>query len=170
MAYSLQIDLFQIQQLAAQKQKENIQFHDFIKSFESEEVDKLVAKIDEQVSFQIDCTNCGNCCKTLMINVEDHEADTLAKHLSISRHHFDEQYLEKGTNGMMLMNTIPCSFLKNKKCTVYENRFSGCREFPGLQLPGIKKRVFTILMHYDRCPIIFNVIELLKLKLEFKQS
>lgn len=168
MEYSIQSDLFQIQQLSDQRQNENICFQDFIKSLNHEIIDTLVAQIDEKVSSLVDCTTCGNCCKTLMINVEQEEAANLATHLLISRTDFDEKYLEKGSNGMLLMNTIPCSFLKNNKCTVYENRFSGCREFPGLQLPGITKRIFTILMHYDRCPIIFNVIELLKIELKFK--
>ena len=63
----------------------------------------------------------------------------------------------------MLMNAIPCTFLKEEKCTVYAHRFAGCREFPAMHLPNFNKRLFTTFMHYSRCPIIYNVIEGLKI-------
>ena len=101
-----------------------------------------------------------------MINVIDEEADKLATHLNQTRPEFDEQYLEKGSS-MMLINTMPCHFLADNKCTVYDYRFAGCREFPALHLPNFTKRLFTTFMHYDRCPIIYNVIEQLKLTTGF---
>jgi len=68
---------------------------------------------------------------------------------------------------MMIMNKMPCHFLKENKCTVYEQRFSGCKEFPALHLPDFTERLFTTFMHFERCPIIFNVVEQLKLQLNF---
>jgi Fe-S-cluster containining protein len=97
-----------------------------------------------------------------MINVSDTEADNVAEHLNIPRKKFDDLYIETSLGGKMIINTIPCHFLNNNTCTVYEHRFAGCREFPALHLPQFKDRLFTIFMHYDRCPIIFNVIEQLK--------
>lgn len=102
-----------------------------------------------------------------MINVTDGEANTIAGYLHQTRKKFDEQYVEKGVNGMMIMNKMPCHFLNENKCTVYENRFSGCREFPAMHLPDFQERLFTTFMHYDRCPIIFNVVEQLKNQLAF---
>jgi Fe-S-cluster containining protein len=104
-----------------------------------------------------------------MINVEEKEAEEVCKTLDISRSEFDEKYIEKGINGRMIMNTIPCSFLKENHCTIYENRFSGCREFPALHLPDVQKRLFTIFHNYERCPIIFTVIEELKKRYQSKE-
>lgn len=130
-------------------------------------IDLLVQQINEAVTAQIDCTQCGNCCKTLMINISETEANTIAKHLDSTRTDFDDQYIEKGSNGMMIMNKMPCHFLNENQCTVYENRFSGCREFPALHLPNFTGRLFTTFMHYERCPIIFNVTEQLKKELSY---
>ncbi len=159
--YPMVTSLTQIQTLAAQKEAENQHFQSFLKQQEGEEVDKLVNNLNQTIAPQIDCTICGNCCKTLMINVTDEEANKLSVHLHQSRATFDAQYVEKGSS-IMVINTIPCHFLAENKCTVYENRFAGCKEFPGLHLPHFTKRLFTIFMHYDRCPIIFNVVEALK--------
>ncbi|OIQ97361.1 flagellin N-methylase [mine drainage metagenome] len=153
--------------MAVVKQTENDNFTSFLKTLDSKAVDDMVHQLNETISALIDCTNCGNCCKTLMINVTDGEANTIAGYLHQTRKKFDEQYVEKGVNGMMIMNKMPCHFLNENKCTVYENRFSGCREFPAMHLPDFQERLFTTFMHYDRCPIIFNVVEQLKNQLAF---
>jgi len=75
-------------------------------------LDKEVAELNEDITAKIDCTTCGNCCKSLMITVSEKEADQLSKRLSITRLSFDEQYLEKGLHGLNLINTIPCHFLE----------------------------------------------------------
>ena len=105
-----------------------------------------------------------------MVLISDSEADNLSTHLGQSRKTFDEQYLEKGSNGLMIMNRMPCHFLSDNKCTVYEHRFEGCKEFPALHLPNFKNRLFTTFMHYERCPIIFNVVERLKDEMSFDRG
>ncbi|KAI9433771.1 hypothetical protein F5148DRAFT_1295358 [Russula earlei] len=164
---SLQKDLSIIAALAVEKEEENDRFRVFLKSHEGEAIDHAVHDLNEAISAQIDCTTCGNCCKSLMVNINDAEADALSGYLYQSREEFDERYLEKGSNGLMIMNSMPCHFLDDNKCTVYEYRFSGCREFPALHLPDFNRRLFTTFMHYARCPIIFNVVEELKKEMGF---
>lgn len=157
----------EINSLAVIKEDENIQFERILRETDHTELDQTVFKLQEIASKAIDCTQCGNCCRSFMINVEEKEADKVSHSLQISRSDFDEKYIEKSQNGRMILNTIPCSFLKENKCTIYENRFSGCREFPALHLPDVHKRLFSIFQNYSRCPIIFTVIEELKSTLRF---
>jgi len=149
---------------------ENDQFQSFLRQVDSQELDKAVFDLSETISPKIDCTDCGNCCKSLMVNIDESEADNLAQHLGKSREDFDEAYISKGESGRMVINSIPCHFLVDNSCSVYEHRFAGCREFPAFHVPDFKKRLFTTYMHYDRCPIIFNVMENLKLNLQFNPS
>lgn len=153
--------------MADANQTSNDDFKAFLKTKEGADIDKLVFDLNKAIAPQIDCTVCGNCCKSLLINVTEEEANALSGHLKQSRADFDNQYLEK-SGDMMLMNTVPCTFLKEEKCTVYEHRFAGCREFPAMHLPQFNKRLFTTFMHYRRCPIIYNVVEELKVKTGFR--
>jgi len=164
----LETDLIVIARQSVTKEEENRIFVEHLKSLNTLEIDETVHRLDQVITPKIDCTQCGNCCKTLMINVEEKEADIAAYHLKMSRTAFDEAFLEKSLSGKMLISKIPCHFLDDNKCTIYESRFGGCREFPALHLPNIQKRLFTIFMHYDRCPIIYNVIEELKTEVGFK--
>jgi len=166
----IETDLSKINQLADIRNEENDLFIDFLAKEDGDLLDTIVADLNAAITPQIDCTDCGNCCKSLMIVVGETEANDLSDHLKQSREVFDAQYLEKGTNGLMIMKTMPCDFLVDNKCSVYEHRYEGCREFPALHIPHFNKRLFTIFMHYGRCPIIFNVVEALKKQLHFNNA
>jgi uncharacterized protein len=158
----MQVNCNVISQLALKNEEENDQFVQFLKTQDSLTIDKYVEQLNAAIAPKIDCTECGNCCKNLMINVEPDELAPLADYLKITQQQLKTKYIEEGSNGMMLINTIPCHFLAENKCTVYEHRFFGCRQFPNLEAPQFTKRLFTTMMHYGKCPIIFNVVEALK--------
>lgn len=142
---------------------ENIRFRELLQQKDSDAIDKIVFRLNEEITPQIDCTKCGNCCNSLMINVDDADAELLSTHLNLEKEQFYKKYVERSSQGSLaVMNTIPCHFLHENKCIVYEARPTECREFPGLHHKGFTKRLFTIFMHYDRCPIIYNVVERLK--------
>jgi len=157
-----------IKQQAEIKEEENDAFRSFLKSFNALELDKKVHEINNFVTPQIDCTVCGACCRQLMINVTPEENIQVANDLNISPQQFKDQYLEESMQGKLIINTIPCHFLADSKCTVYENRFTECRAFPHLHENNFKGRLFGTLVHYAMCPIIFNVIEQLKIEIGFK--
>jgi uncharacterized protein len=153
---------------AEKNEAENLYFRELLKQKDAVEIDELVFKLSDEITSQIDCTQCGNCCRSLMINVDDADAARLSAHLQLEKEAFYEKYVERSSQGSLaVMNTIPCHFLHENKCTVYEARPNECMEFPGLHHPGFTKRLFTIFMHYGRCPIIYNVVEKLKEEIQF---
>jgi len=163
-------DLDFIKNKAVELETENLQFQDFLRNLDSLSLDKAVFELSEAISPKIECTDCGNCCKSLMVNIDDAEANHLSVHLGQTRDEFDQKYLDKGESGRMVINAIPCHFLVGNSCSVYSHRFAGCKELPAFHVPDFNKRLFTTYMHYDRCPIIFNVMETLKVDTGFKQS
>jgi Fe-S-cluster containining protein len=90
----------------------------------------------------------------LMINVDDADAARLSAYKKYERMFFSKF--------MAIINKMHCHFLHENKCTVYEARPTECRKFPGFRNAGFTKRLFAIFMHYERCPIIYNVVEKLK--------
>lgn len=164
----LKHQLTEIAAVAQEKEAENDAFRAFLKSQPSDDIDVLVQELDAVITPQIDCTACGNCCNSLMVQVLPYELTRLANHLDQPEAEVKARYIETGgSDSMMLMNQIPCHFLKDKCCTIYEQRFEDCRVFPGLHLPQFTNRLFSMFAQYDRCPIIFNVMEEMKVRLNF---
>lgn len=159
--FHLQTDLAVLQQEGQTRLEENERFRAFLLNWQGP-LDDIVIGLNQQISSQIDCTTCGNCCRSLMINVSAEEADRLASSVNKSLDETKSLYLEESIGGQLVMNTIPCHFLNDNKCSIYADRFEGCKAFPYLDLPGFRARIFAILMHYDRCPIVYNLIESLK--------
>jgi Fe-S-cluster containining protein len=149
------------------KEEENDHFLRFIQRQDGKQLDELVHNINNKVSAAIDCTECGNCCSSLMINVKAEEVGPLAEHLEQPESTVLEMYVEESLAGNLFINAIPCHFLKEKKCSIYEHRFSECREFPHLHKTGFKERLLGTLLHYGRCPIIYNVVEQVKMETGF---
>ena len=156
--------------LAEKRLDENDVFRTFLNNKDGGIIDEMVFRINENISPRVDCTKCGACCKTLMINVTPCEAESVAQYLDMSTSRFKEKYMEESMQGQMIMNRIPCHFLENTICTIYEQRFTGCREFPHLHRKNFKNRLFGTLIHYAICPIIFNVIEQLKVETAFFEN
>ena len=161
-------DLAVIKILAAERENENDAFRRFLKMQDSAAVDAMVHPINNEITEKIDCTQCGNCCKSLLINVTAAEAGSLAQQLQLTVPVLKEKYMEESQEGEMVINSIPCHFLSGTRCSIYENRFADCRNFPHLHKDNFTGRLFGTLMHYAICPIVFNVVEELKTKLDFK--
>ncbi len=167
----LNTQLNSIAALEQQRLVEHQAFKAYIKSYNDDaKLDAVVQALEQHISPLIDCTQCGNCCRSLMINVTEAECTTVSQALGISEQSFTQQYVETSTYGAMVINTIPCHFLSNNKCTIYQHRFRECRDFPHLHQPNFSSRIGGTLMHYGRCPIIYNVIEQLKVKLSWQGS
>jgi len=164
----IQTDLAIIKTIGEEKEDENYDFRIFLKSLNEIEVDKIVHRLNDEITPQIDCTACGNCCKTLMINVTESDLVRLANHLKMPVTETKSKFIEEGWGNEMIINTIPCHFLKETVCTIYPQRFTDCREFPHLHKPGFTSRSLGTLMHYGSCPIIFNVVDRLKIALGFE--
>lgn len=162
-------DLSIIAAEAVVNDEENRHFLQSLKKYDNTELDRIAHAVNVEVTTAVDCTTCGNCCKTLVINVTHEEVDALAACFNQSRETVKEKYIEESQGGNYFVNVIPCHFLKDKKCTIYENRFTECRDFPHLHKPGFKARLAGTLNYYGMCPIIYNVVEEMKLRLGFKE-
>jgi hypothetical protein len=61
------IDLEYIKEMAKERDEENWEFRAFLKQLDMapKEIDAIVHRIADEVTSQIDCTKCANCCKQI---------------------------------------------------------------------------------------------------------
>ncbi len=160
----------EISRLAEAMETENEAFRDFLRNRDTNAIDRQVQVLQEAITPTISCTDCGNCCRSLMIHITEAEISSSAAHIGCSAREFRRKYVEESAGGQLILNRIPCHFLDGNRCSIYALRFSECREFPHLHQPGINQRLFTLFMHYANCPIIFNVMEALKTSTGFRPA
>lgn len=137
-----------------------------LKAFSSKEVDEIFLPLAAAVTSQVDCTQCGNCCRHLEPGISEEEAGRLALQKGMPESAFRREFTcrEPGSDTLYL-NTLPCTFFDGRLCTIYENRPHSCRDFPHLSRGNIKFRIRSILHNYSLCPIVYNAVEALKQEL-----
>ncbi len=161
-----------LQNLAKEKEDENWDFRKFLKFYDlsDDELDQLVFKIADEVGSTIECTSCGRCCKELRPTPSQEDQKRLAARLELTVEQLREKYLryrdtddERGWR----MKASPCSFHKDNKCIVYEDRPQNCRDYPYLHKSDFSYRTMGMIERTFTCPIVFTVMEELKEALEF---
>lgn len=130
------------------------------------ELDALIDSIAAEVVPQIDCTRCANCCRALPVGLTPGDIPPLADALDLTPQHTVERYVAPGTrhDEWGVMRGSPCPLLRDKRCSVYAQRPQSCRAYPAFT-PDFRWLRGHILRGAGACPIIFNVIERLKIRL-----
>ena len=167
----IELDLDIIKRNAKIREDQNYKFRSFLKGQDSEKIDKIVHDLYEKVLEKVDCTECANCCIELETSFRLDEIDRLTNELQIDREEFIKQSTkpdEFGEEDKLYLNSKPCQFLKGKKCTIFSLRPEECNSFPYLHKEGFTSRLYGVIDNYELCPIVYNVYELLKRRLNFK--
>jgi hypothetical protein len=157
-------DLNDIKRLAAERADEfDVMRHylAFRDDLTDEQIDALVDEIAAPIVKAIDCTQCGNCCRSLDVYLVPDDAQRLANGLHIpldeieTRHieHEDAQKVDEW--GKFRMS--PCVFLQGKLCSVYEHRPETCRTYP-VFTPDFRWTLDNTIAGATLCPIIYNVL------------
>ena len=123
----VETDLKKIKKVTEKKRDENWEFRSFLKGYdiEIEELDSIVHGLFEEVSRQIDCTTCGNCCREISPVLDNEDIERLSRGLGISSKNFKEQFLvkdDKAYSAGFIFNKTSCPFLKGNVCSHYELR------------------------------------------------
>ncbi len=148
---TLETNLKKIQEIALQKREHNQAFRIFLEGQESDQIDDIVLRLNKEITPQIDCTACGNCCTKLrpIASVE------------VLKQFVDLDKIEEVKYAM----SITCKHVKNKKCTQYLDRPEECRLYPYMDRDQFVSRIVGILQNYEICPIVYNICEHLKVEL-----
>ena len=164
-----EINLSKIKRLARIRNDENLDFRAYLKElpFSSRKIDKVVQETLREVSSQIDCTQCANCCREMQPVLMPADIRRLARKMNLPVKAFTARYLKKAPADHigMVFKRRPCPFLFDDRCSVYDARPRDCKSYPHLHRRDFVQRTLQAIGNYARCPIVFNTYEALKTRL-----
>ena len=162
-------DLEYIKEKALEREEENWEFRAFLKELDMtpKEIDAIVHEIVDEVTSQIDCTKCANCCNQIRPVLDKEDVSKFALGLKMETSEFQERFLSQDTENskQYVFKELPCPFLANNKCSNYDCRPKDCRSYPHLHKKDFTSRLWGVIENYGVCPIVFNVYEQLKIEL-----
>ena len=163
----------QVERLAKKCDDENWDFRVWLKehSPDDAELNNVVQELTKEIWSQIDCTECANCCRTTLTCVVPDEFAPLARALGLSIEDLKVQVLrmeddvgEMGEARWVLPS--PCPLLDGNLCRIYDERPQQCRDYPNLHT-DFRSHSISRFTNAETCPIVFNVIEALKVELRW---
>lgn len=146
-------NLRNIARIALEKEAENTSFATYLKAQDAHEIDKIIQGLDALITPQVSCTDCGNCCRKMRPAVSYKEMSPFVK---------DEDY-----EAFKYLKGFTCKHLIDSKCTIYLDRPEVCRDFPYMDRPGFTGRTVGVFQNYEMCPIVYNIVEHLKVELDW---
>jgi Fe-S-cluster containining protein len=165
---SLVMDLGKIKRLSGLHEKKNWDFRGFLKwcDHSPKKIDETVHRLYREISAQIDCTECGNCCKEVRPVLDKKDIERLSNRTGLNTSEFNNQYLEENKEeGGFMFKTKACPFLRENRCTCYSDRPSVCRSYPHLHKKNFTNRLMGAIENCSICLIVYNVYESAKQEL-----
>lgn len=171
-------DLVQIKRLGEKKRAENLKFRRYLKSHEF--VERQFRKAAEEVTAEIDCRQCAECCRVPDVPIVERDVEKLTHYLGLSERAFLEKHTALDEDGKLILRRTPpsptsrggCTFLDGNDCTVYEARPGNCERFPHL-LKGqgsLESKMWAFVDRATFCPIVYNWMEKVKGLTKFRPS
>ena len=159
------------QQNAERKEDANFDFLNWLKWHKSQnQVDATAKESHTEVFARIDCTKCANCCKTISPRVEAADSKRISAALGISETEFIEQYLRLDDENQYEMNALPCPFLADDKCSIYDVRPKDCREYPHTNKTDFTQRRFLHTANTTACPAVYHILETMKRRFNWREK
>ena len=166
----LELNLERIAKIAEQKEDENFDFRVFLKGLDFEYVDRIVHRLNEQITSQIDCEQCSNCCKSLRPCLTESELNKLSQLDNLTPNEYTRRFVEidEEEEEIQYLKDTPCKYLKNGSCSIYPDRPEECASYPYTHKTEFITRTLGMIDNYGICPIVFNLLEQLKVELGYK--
>ncbi len=169
MMRELTIDLEKIKYWGQKNRDRNFDFRSFLKFNDRDDIDDIVHRLDTEIRKQIDCTTCGNCCIEQSPLLTKKDVSRISEYVGLSEHEFIDNYIDTSDEEEPVFAHRPCKFLVDRKCTIYEIRPDDCASYPHTQKKQFTSRLLGVIQNYSVCPIVFNLVEQLKLELNFRR-
>lgn len=170
----LETDLERIAASAVRRRDENEAFGYYVDllcergEWTDDALDALVDTVTAEVAAQIDCTACGNCCRALTVGLTPEDIPVLSEALRLPAGDVIARYVDHETarqeDEWGVFRCRPCAFLAGMRCSIYTSRPAACQAYPALT-PDFRYLAQPILSGAGLCPIIYNVVERLKIEL-----
>ena len=141
-------------------------YKQFLQRANKNKVLKALPDLHEEAFNNIDCLQCGNCCKGYSPRFKMPDIKRISKYVGMKEGDFIEKYLDLDQEGDYVTKSSPCPFLgADNYCSIYDYRPSDCARFPYTDEDVMLKRPLITLKNATFCPAVYYVLErLLEIK------
>jgi Fe-S-cluster containining protein len=143
--------------------KENAIFFRQLSKKNPGKVDEAFQNLHEAVFAEVNCLDCGNCCKSLGPRITGADVRRISSVLKIKPSELTEKYLRLDEDDDYVFRNMPCPFLsEDNYCKIYDDRPRACRDYPHTDRRRMQQILDITLINTETCPAVFEIVERLK--------
>jgi uncharacterized protein len=122
---------------------------------------RMAVLADAETWAEIECLNCGNCCRTMTPTFTTADVKRISTHLSMTPAAFREKWLYKDKEGDWMNHKRPWQFFNktDNKCSIYAVRPSDCAGFPHLTKKKKTDYIHVYKQNVEYCPATQRWVE-----------
>jgi Fe-S-cluster containining protein len=155
---------------ASKREKENYKFRSFLKNRANErELDKQFLALHNELFKKYDCSTCRNCCKEYAPTLKEDEMEPIVSLTGMTK----EDLLNQCTYdwGEYILKGRPCRFLTaDNECQIETCKPQCCRDYPHTNKPERLSSLLGVVESASVCPVVFEILERLKKRYNFKTA
>lgn len=157
------MNLEEFNKAASQKFAENKKFFEALKRNKKRDWDSVFHPVHEEVFENINCLDCGNCCKTTSPIFYQKDIERASHSLRMKPGDFIQKYLKMDEDNDYVLTQSPCPFLDAENyCLIYNERPTACREYPHTNRKRVYQMFDKTLNNTTVCPAVFEMVERIK--------
>lgn len=124
------------------------------------ELERRMNDLHDWAFSQVDCLDCGNCCRALGPRLIDRDITRLAKTLGVKTASVHSDYLRMDEDGDLVFRSMPCPFLgEDNFCAVYSQRPKACAEYPHTDGRQVRGRLDQLIKNSSYCPAVYLILD-----------
>jgi Fe-S-cluster containining protein len=128
--------------------------------FNLKNFDHIVADWHAEAFAEIDCLQCGNCCRALGPQLKESDIKRAAKASGMELMDFVETRLRKDEDNDWVFNNLPCPFLEaDNTCFIYDKRPHACEDYPHTTERNIIRKLPRLARNTEFCPAAYLIAE-----------
>jgi uncharacterized protein len=157
------MNLQKFQKASADRKSRNRDFYNLLKRRRPANLDVMFAKTHDEVFSEVNCLDCGNCCKTTSPIFYQRDIERAAKSLRLKPGIFIDKYLRIDEENDYVLKSSPCAFLAgDNRCEIYEDRPAACREYPHTNRKKMYQMLDLTFRNTMVCPAVLRITEKLQ--------
>ena len=159
MDYNLKL----LQQKASGEKKENRKLFKQLSRFKPSKLDQEFHVLHDKYMAEVDCLDCGNCCRSISPAVKDNDISRLARYLKTRPSELTETYFDLDEEGDYVFRSQPCPFIGDDNyCSVYDARPKACREYPHTDRTRMHQVMNITFRNISICPVVYEIVRELR--------
>ena len=165
----------EVKDKAQRLEEQNYKFRVFLKNrADDDELDAQFLELHNELFADYDCCKCGNCCRSFSIILDNDEIKRISAFLGLMENDFIVEYLtdaDPEDEKPYKFKTNPCKFLGDDgRCRIQDCKPDVCKGFPYTDQPDRLSSMYGVIANAEVCPIVFEILERLKVMYRFKNN